>query len=499
MNIATSRPPGRLAARIGVGVLLMLVGVLTAGPAQAASTQAAPAQQATPSATSQFHGVNWADPNDNFITGPNIPVGLSTSDDYATTYTKSTAILKGFQSLGANTVRLGFNAATTSGTWWNDYTAALDAATALGMNVIVAPWLQGGTVSDTASFNQMWDTMINKYGAKSNFYFDIMNEPYGFNAGSLTNFEAAWLARYPGLPRNHVIVPGLYSDGNLCAVGADSRLAGTLLSIHIYGMFGDSHTTEAAWVNDFTGNICGYADRAVLTEFGVPMNTGVNYNGPKDGNNDLSYLYAITDTVRNLGMGSVLWTGVKQASQTQGPGPCENASCAITTLNGTGTNLSLSVTDQSGLDRLQWGWGTGTNPGGGSGGGGGSAGVLRGVGSNRCLDVPNASTANSTRTEIWDCNGGANQSWTLNSSKELVVYGDKCLDASGAGTAAGTPVIIYDCHGGTNQQWNLNSNGTVTNLLSGLCLDVTGAATSNGALVELWNCNGASNQNWTRQ
>lgn len=297
-----------------------------------------------------------------------------------------------------------------------------------------------------------------------------------------------------------MIVPGLYSDGNLCAVGADSRLSGTLLSIHIYGMFGDSHTTEAAWVSDFTGNLCGHADRAVLTEFGVPMNTGVNYNGPKDGNNDLSYLYAITDTVRSMGIGSVLWTGVKGATQSQGPGPCENASCAITTLNGSGTNLSVSVTNQSGLDRLQWGWGTGTNPGGnGGGGGGGNSGVLRGTGSNRCLDVPNASTANGVQADIWDCNGGTNQSWTLNSSQELVVYGNKCLDASGRGGAAGTPVIVYDCNGGTNQQWSLDADGSVTNVQSGLCLDVTGASTANGALVELWNCNGGSNQKWARQ
>ena len=88
-------------------------------------------------ATSQFHGVNWADPNDNFITGPNIPVGLSQSDSYSTTYTKATTILKGFQSLGANTVRFGINAATTSSTWWSSYTAAFDAATALGMNVVI--------------------------------------------------------------------------------------------------------------------------------------------------------------------------------------------------------------------------------------------------------------------------------------------------------------------------------------------------------------------------
>ena len=288
-------------------------------------------------ATSQFHGVNWADPNDNFITGPNVPVGLSQSDSYSTTYSKATTILKGFQSLGANTVRFGINAATTSSTWWNSYTAAFDAATALGMNVIICPWLQGGTVSDTTSFYQMWDTVINKYGGSSNFYFDIMNEPYAMSSTQLTNLAASWLARYPSLPRSRVIVPGLYSDQNLCAVGADSRLSGTLLSIHIYGMFGDSHTTEAAWVSDFEGELCGYSSRAVLTEFGVPMNTGVNYDGPRDGTNDISYLYAITDTVRSLGMGSVLWTGVKEATQTSAPGPCENASCAITTLNSSGT------------------------------------------------------------------------------------------------------------------------------------------------------------------
>jgi hypothetical protein len=445
-------------------------------------------------ATSQFHGVNWADPNDNFITGPNIPVGLSQSDSYSTTYAKATTILKGFQSLGANTVRFGINAATTSSTWWNSYTAAFDAATALGMNVIICPWLQGGTVSDTTSFYQMWDTVINKYGGSSNFYFDIMNEPYAMSATQLTDLAASWLARYPSVPRSRVIVPGLYSDQNLCAVGADSRLSGTLLSIHIYGMFGDSHTTEAAWVSDFEGELCGYSSRAVLTEFGVPMNTGVNYDGPRDGTNDISYLYAITDTVRSLGMGSVLWTGVKGTTQTSGPGPCENASCAITTLNSDGT---VSVTNQSGLDRLQYGWGISNNAGGG--GSGSTSGVLRGSGSNRCLDVPNASTANGTLLDIWDCNGGANQQWAYLSNGELQVYASKCLDVPNHATAAGTRVEIWDCNGGTNQQWNLNSDGTVVGRESGLCLDVTGAGTANGTAVEIWTCNGAANQKWARQ
>ena len=140
-------------------------------------------------ATNQFHGVNWADPNDNFGTGNLVPVGLSTSDSYATTYTKATAILKGFQNLGANTVRMPFNAATVSGSWWGSYTAAWDAASALGMNVVVAPWLQNGTVSNTTSFYQMWDVVINKYGGNSHFYFDIMNEPWAMSASAITTWQ----------------------------------------------------------------------------------------------------------------------------------------------------------------------------------------------------------------------------------------------------------------------------------------------------------------------
>jgi hypothetical protein len=130
--------------------------------------------------------------------------------------------------------------------------------------------------------------------------------------------------------------------------------------------------------------------------------------------------------------------------------------------------------------------------------GSGSGAVVRGAGSNRCLDVPSNSTTNGTRTEIWDCNGGANQSWTLTPGRQLQVYGDKCLDVSGAATAPGTAVGIYDCTGGTNQQWNLNSDGTVTGVGLGLCLDVVGAGTANGSLIEIWTCNGGSNQKWAR-
>jgi hypothetical protein len=124
-----------------------------------------------------------------------------------------------------------------------------------------------------------------------------------------------------------------------------------------------------------------------------------------------------------------------------------------------------------------------------------SSGALRGVGSGRCLDVPNASQTDGTLLQIWDCNSQANQQWTLTSSGQLTVYGSKCLDVPN--TAAGTRVRIWTCTGATNQQWRVNADGTVVGVGSGLCLDVTGAATANGTAVEIWSCNGGSNQHWT--
>ncbi|NUR31582.1 MAG: alpha-galactosidase [Catenulispora sp.] len=126
---------------------------------------------------------------------------------------------------------------------------------------------------------------------------------------------------------------------------------------------------------------------------------------------------------------------------------------------------------------------------------------LAGASSNRCLDVPNGSTTAGTQIEIWDCNGGSNQAYTLTSAGELrVLGGTLCLDAKGGGTTAGTAVITWSCHGGTNQKWSLNPDGTITGVQSGLCLDVTGgnvpAGTVNGTLIELWGCNGGANQQW---
>ncbi|MDA0637785.1 ricin-type beta-trefoil lectin domain protein [Nonomuraea sp. MCN248] len=128
----------------------------------------------------------------------------------------------------------------------------------------------------------------------------------------------------------------------------------------------------------------------------------------------------------------------------------------------------------------------------------GDTGALRGVASNRCLDVNGASQANGAQVLIWDCNGQANQQWTVTSAGELRVYGTKCLDVNGGGTADGSAVIIWDCNGQNNQKWRLNADGSITAVGANKCLDVSGAGTANGTRAQIWTCHGGANQKWTR-
>jgi hypothetical protein len=62
--------------------------------------------------------------------------------------------------------------------------------------------------------------------------------------------------------------------------------------------------------------------------------------------------------------------------------------------------------------------------------------TITGSASGRCVDVPGGSRTNGTQIELWDCNGGSNQSFTYTSAKLFQVYGSKCLDANGTGAGA---------------------------------------------------------------
>src|SRR3954452_25019652 len=208
--------------------ILALVAAILAVPVAASPAAAA---------TSDFRGVNWADQRDNFVNDTLVLGGLSTSDSYATTQAKADRILSGFQAnLGANTVRMPVNFATVSGSYWNSYIGAIDMAASKGMRVILSYWeaasSRDGTVDNLSQFWSMWQTIVTKYAANANVYFEPMNEPHAYSDADWKNIAAQWLANYPAVPKGRVIVSGAGFNQRLTTIGSDSRFDGTLISRH---------------------------------------------------------------------------------------------------------------------------------------------------------------------------------------------------------------------------------------------------------------------------
>ena len=374
----------RLARWLSVCLLLAgLVSVAATAPARAATgavKRAAAVTYAPPSNAGEplnerFRGVNWERSGDNFTTGDLLQDGLTPSDSYSTVYMKATQILTSLKSnLNINTVRLGLNEPTAADPWWTNYGAVVRAATDLGMNVVLAFWSPSNSspgsvvpctdgtftgcypVSDYAPWWAMWQKVIDTYASYGNVYVMPFNEAAGYSdtttgyqgpsATQLADLDAAWLAHYPDFPRGRVILGGSGDDYYL-TLGHDHRLDGTLLSYHPYCSFGLNFPTEAAWTQWIKGQIAGMESRTVISEFGLGQGT-TNFDGPRDGNNCVSYVYAVTDYVRARNLGLIYWDYGSTDSW------------SVATRTGSGTADSPYVThirNQSFVDRLEWGYG----------------------------------------------------------------------------------------------------------------------------------------------
>jgi hypothetical protein len=451
---------------------------------------------ATPA--SALKGVNWAADGDNFSDDILVLSGLSSTDSYATVSAKADAVLSGIQTnTGANTVRIPVNYSTVSQAWWNSYTGVIDKAVSKGMNVILGCWegssSEDGKIDNTTQFWSMWQTIVTKYGSNTHVYFEIFNEPHGYSLTDWTTICAQWLSNYPSVPQGRILISGTSYSQDITGVGADSRFSGCLLSIHDYTFFSDgTNTTAAKWESRLRGNIGSYSSRAVLTEFGVPMNGGKNYTGAIGGDQEIAYLQGLTNQVRSFGMGAVYWPGIRTGD-----------SYAMEALGGSGTSLTVTNTNTSGLSRLKYGWGVGT--------GGtdvfytGAYYRLLNLNSGQALDVNAASTANGASIIQWPQNGGNNQQWVITDNgggyyKITNRNSGLALDVNAASTANGAGIIQWPWNGGNNQQWALTSTSTgvykAINRNSGLALDVNGASTANGAGIIQWPYSGANNQQW---
>jgi hypothetical protein len=469
-----------------LGALLACAAALGGLPATSAASAGETARDAR-TATSEFQGVNWADSRDNYAADQVVPTGLSTSDDYSTTYDKASRIVSGFRSVvGANTLRMPVNPYSVGNAWWDSYTGAIDAALDQGTKVILSYWeantAKDGKIDDMAAWNDMWDTIVDRYGDRGRVYFEPMNEPFGYSLDEWVTVGADWLAEHRSVPRGRVIISGSGYNDHVTGVGAAPELRGTLLSLHFYG-FWASHTTEAEWRADLAARIGKYADRTLIDEAGSPMTIGLNY-GAWDGNIYTSYLAAVTNTAREEGMGVVYWPGLRAGD-----------SYSLLSMDEEG---DLVVNSESGLAQLEWGWGRGDVPPVNDDPAAPPGEVLRNAGWDRCVDVPGWSNTNGTKLALWDCNGGSNQSWNHTADGTLTVYGNKCLEIGGDGVSAGSPTQINDCTGTPAQQWTLNPDLTVTNPATGLCLRAASSGTGNGTPVDVAPCDGTAYQQWKR-
>ncbi len=350
------RPSHRLrAALVALAIAATSGTAVAASPASASTPAPAPAfaHGAPGKDTTQFKGVNWADPRDNFADDLLQLSGLSTHDSYRQTYNKASRIISAFRAnLGANTVRLPINPYTVNGSYWKSYRGVIDAASDKGFKVIVSYWegtgaQKDGFIDDTATYWPMWNRVVKAYNKDSHVYFEPMNEPHGYTDTQWADIAAKWLATYKSVPRKQVFVSGAGYNDHVTSVCADPRLRGTYLSLHHYGFWKD-YATYDQWVADLKVRIGKCANRTVADEFGAFMTTGLDYNKKTPDNNFINYMQAVTDTFRELRMGSVYWPGLRTDDM-----------YSIQTLTGTTDRPWLATTNQSGADRLAWGWGRG--------------------------------------------------------------------------------------------------------------------------------------------
>ncbi len=136
--------------------------------------------------------------------------------------------------------------------------------------------------------------------------------------------------------------------------------------------------------------------------------------------------------------------------------------------------------------------------------------------SNLCMDVnrgDSSSWRRDTNVEVWPCHGQDNQQFGLaasNVSPDIMTFNitalGKCLDVDMGYMESWTHqsnVQLFTCNGGLNQQFTLQAKGNgwfmIRSMLDGRCLDID-LNVNNGWRyehnVQLWKCSGEPNQLW---
>jgi hypothetical protein len=494
--------------------------------------------------TNNFCGVNWACPGDNFQSGNLYLSGLSSSDNYSSAAAVADRVVGQFVSkLGANSVRMPINETSVNGSYWNTYTGAIDKALSYG-KVILCYWSwTHGVPTNMNDWWNMWSKVIDKYGGNSNCYFEPFNEPNMYNNTDLCNLYNEFVnVRFTSIPKNRFILDGAGLAQNVPAVGDDSRLSSCLLAVHDYSFFAYLNS-ESAWQDHIRSYVGNYASRTVCTEWGYPNSPGskngiyygyIDYNATSGtGGGDYFYYYArgISKQLRSWNMGSFYWPGLRDGDW-----------YSMTNRSGSGSNIDLTIPNESGLYWLRYSWGLedgdcfpttitpyiqvadgswqqtasvtvdpgvkvkfGPQPvsgGSWSWSGGGTSGSSR----EQTVYPTNSFTATATYTNSCGTQSMQNFNVTVNGSDGTEnirlrnVATSLYIDGMGR-TSNGSNCGQYSSSGNNNQQWIIEAEGSyvkIKNSATGLYLDGMGR-TSDGSITGQWSNSSSYNQQWTQE
>jgi endoglucanase len=251
-------------------------------------------------------------------------------------------------------VRLPINPPTVLvGDWWNKYTSSVIdiALNQHRMNVILCPWdskkHMDGRIDNFTEFVSMWQTVITKYQNNSRVYFEVFNEPWGYNLTDLKDIYMKWLDTFPNVARSQIILMG-YQTTNSKIIGDDDRFSNCLLSTHIYAFYNRKLVTEQQWRDVLKSYVGDHYERTMVTEFGVTMTTGINYMGPVNNNSEIAFFKGTVSQIKEYTMSSCYWPGLRQAD-----------TFSIQLLNGYASNASslfLTNTNIAGVEQLKQSW-----------------------------------------------------------------------------------------------------------------------------------------------
>ena len=296
-----------------------------------------------------FHCVNWADNRDNFVDGHLLLSGItSDTDTYEGVTTKANIVVAAFTDLiKANSFRMPINEPTALDPWWNSYKAAIDAGIAKGMKVIIGFWPKDkgiGKPVDNTRWYSMWKVVIDAYVSNPLVFYDIHNEPHGFAPAAWVTQVNGWLAQFPNVPRQQIIVAGSGWDDNVGSVA--SNWPDLMMEIHNYANNGP--TTQAGWKSNLLNRLGNAVSRTIVGEWAGQLNE--DFTTGIDGNADKSFIVGTANTIYDNKMGSCWWAGAFAPS-----GGTSGSSLLVQ--KGTGDTMTFTAQGPAALTYIQHSWG----------------------------------------------------------------------------------------------------------------------------------------------